>query len=207
MAFGVGWYEDEEILTLSRAATLHTNYQGFSVAMMPVFVFGLMCDAVVLTWIYNHTGSVLAVAAWHGIYNVTGATKAATGASGAIASAMWTFVVVNAIVLLVLERRASDLELEHVRHRRRRRRHRERGQAFPASEFLDRVVEHQMLHSAALHATLDGRRYLSGPGAWRYGTGGQGAYRRHNQLRAAVTSSAPGGRRGWAWRHMSQPVP
>ncbi|MGZ4711352.1 MAG: CPBP family intramembrane glutamic endopeptidase [Acidimicrobiia bacterium] len=82
------------------------SYQDFSVGMLPVFVFGLTCGAVVWTWVYNRTGSILAVALWHGIYNFTGATKAATGGGGAIASAMWTYVVANAVVLLVLERRA-----------------------------------------------------------------------------------------------------
>ena len=62
--------------------------------------------AIVWTWIYNHTGSILAVAVWHGIYNVTGGTKAAADGRGTIAAAMWTYVVLNAIVLLVLERRA-----------------------------------------------------------------------------------------------------
>ena len=80
------------------------SYENFSFAMLPVFVFGLTCGAIVWTWIYNRTGSVLAVAVWHGIYNMTGGTLAATSGSGAIAAAMWTFVVVHAIVLLALER-------------------------------------------------------------------------------------------------------
>ena len=42
---------------------------------------------------------------WHGIDNVMGGTKAATGGNGVIASAMWTYVVVTAIVLPVVERR------------------------------------------------------------------------------------------------------
>jgi coenzyme F420-reducing hydrogenase alpha subunit len=37
------------------------------------------------------------------------------------------------------------------------------GLAFPAGEFGDHVVEHQVPHSTALHATLDGHRYLTGP--------------------------------------------
>jgi sulfhydrogenase subunit alpha len=37
------------------------------------------------------------------------------------------------------------------------------GLAFPAAEFGDHVVEHQVPHSTALHATLDGHRYLTGP--------------------------------------------
>ena len=45
------------------------------------------------------------------------------------------------------------------------------GLAFPATEFDDHVVEHQVAHSTALHATLDGRRYLTGPLA-RYSLNG-----------------------------------
>ena len=37
------------------------------------------------------------------------------------------------------------------------------GAAFPAAEFPDHVVERQVPHSTALHASLDGRRYLTGP--------------------------------------------
>lgn len=37
------------------------------------------------------------------------------------------------------------------------------GLAFPASEFPDHVTEAQVPHSTALHATLDGHRYLAGP--------------------------------------------
>ena len=82
------------------------SYKDFSAPMLPVFVLGLTCGAVVWTWMYNHTGSILAVAVWHGIYNVTGGTKAATAGAGTIAAAMWTFMVVFAAVLLTLEWRA-----------------------------------------------------------------------------------------------------
>jgi sulfhydrogenase subunit alpha len=34
---------------------------------------------------------------------------------------------------------------------------------FPIAEFLDRIVEHHVEHSNALHATLDGESYLVGP--------------------------------------------
>jgi sulfhydrogenase subunit alpha len=37
------------------------------------------------------------------------------------------------------------------------------GLDMAASEFSEHVVEHQVPHSTALHATLDGRRYLTGP--------------------------------------------
>ncbi len=37
------------------------------------------------------------------------------------------------------------------------------GARFPAEDFLAHVVEEQVPHSTALHATFDGRRYLTGP--------------------------------------------
>ncbi|KBZ62279.1 Ni/Fe hydrogenase subunit alpha [Mycobacterium colombiense] len=37
------------------------------------------------------------------------------------------------------------------------------GSAFPAADFTDHVVEAQVPYSTALHATLDGGRYLTGP--------------------------------------------
>jgi coenzyme F420-reducing hydrogenase alpha subunit len=37
------------------------------------------------------------------------------------------------------------------------------GLSFPASEFPGHVTEQQVPHSTALHATLDGHRYLAGP--------------------------------------------
>lgn len=37
------------------------------------------------------------------------------------------------------------------------------GTTFSASEFSDHVAEHQVQHSTALHARLDGRAYLTGP--------------------------------------------
>ncbi|WP_063053769.1 Ni/Fe hydrogenase subunit alpha [Nocardia arthritidis] len=41
--------------------------------------------------------------------------------------------------------------------------HTSTGLRFAAAEFLDHVREHQVPHSTALHAMLDGERYLTGP--------------------------------------------
>lgn len=83
------------------------SYQDFSTPMIPVFLVGLAAGSVVLTWLYNRSGSsILAVAVWHGLYNTTGATGAASMMSGLLQVVMWTYVVVLAAVLLVLERRA-----------------------------------------------------------------------------------------------------
>jgi membrane protease YdiL (CAAX protease family) len=83
------------------------SYEDFSIPMIPVFLVGLVGGSVVLTWLYNRSGSsILAVAVWHGLYNATGATGAASMMSGLLQAAIWTYVVVLAAVLLVLERRA-----------------------------------------------------------------------------------------------------
>jgi membrane protease YdiL (CAAX protease family) len=87
------------------------TYEDFPAAMLPVFLLGLAAGSVVLAWIYNHTRSVLACAVWHGLYNVAGATAAASSGSGTIAAAIWTFVVVFAVVLLVLDRRAARAQV------------------------------------------------------------------------------------------------
>lgn len=41
--------------------------------------------------------------------------------------------------------------------------HTSAGTVFPPAEFPEHVREHQVPHSTALHARLDGRRYLAGP--------------------------------------------
>jgi membrane protease YdiL (CAAX protease family) len=82
------------------------SYEDFPIAMLPVFVVGLAGGSVVLTWLFNHTRSVLACAVWHGLYNVAGATAAASSGGGGIAAAIWTFVVALAVVLLLADRRA-----------------------------------------------------------------------------------------------------
>lgn len=55
----------------------HETYVGMGWIMLPGFIFGVLCGAVIFTWIYNSTGgSVLMVALWHGIYDFLTASKA-----------------------------------------------------------------------------------------------------------------------------------
>jgi uncharacterized protein len=84
------------------------NYRDFLPGMLPMFVIGLAGGAVVLAWLYNSTGSVLACAVWHGLYNLTSATATASIAATVIQAVVWTGVVVLAVVLLIRERRVSS---------------------------------------------------------------------------------------------------
>jgi membrane protease YdiL (CAAX protease family) len=76
------------------------GYRGFTVVTLIGFSIGLLCGAIVLGWLYNRTGSVLAVAVWHATYNVTSAT---TGAHGLPAALSTTVVIAAATVLVVAD--------------------------------------------------------------------------------------------------------
>jgi membrane protease YdiL (CAAX protease family) len=55
-----------------------------------VFVIGLTCGAIVLTWLYNGSGgSILLVTLWHGAYN--------------LAAAVSILVMIPACVLVIFE--------------------------------------------------------------------------------------------------------
>lgn len=75
-----------------------TTFREFTATVTIGWVFGLTCGAIVLGWLYNRTGSVLAVAVWHATYNVTSATAATHGTVAAVST---TTVIVAAICLFV----------------------------------------------------------------------------------------------------------
>ncbi len=78
-----------------------STYTGFNAMTLVMFPLGLASGAVVLTWIYNHTGrSILAVALWHTFYNMAVATGGATDLIQAVVTAV---VMVAASVLVVTE--------------------------------------------------------------------------------------------------------
>ncbi len=55
----------------------HETYEGISWLFWPGFIFGVLCGAVIFTWIYNGTrGSVLMVAVWHALFDLLSASKA-----------------------------------------------------------------------------------------------------------------------------------
>ncbi len=55
----------------------HETYQGMPWFILPGLIFGVLCGAVLLTWLYNGTGgSVLMVAIWHALFDLLTASKA-----------------------------------------------------------------------------------------------------------------------------------
>jgi membrane protease YdiL (CAAX protease family) len=81
-----------------------SSYRDFAPPAYVGFVFALGCGSIVLTWLYNGTGgSILACAIWHGLFNMTTATVAASGTVAAVTSAL---VIFQAIVLIHFELRA-----------------------------------------------------------------------------------------------------
>lgn len=78
-----------------------STYTGFDATTLVMFPLGLASGAVVLTWLYNRSGrSILAVALWHTLYNMTVATAGATDLIQAVVTAT---VMVAAGVLVVVE--------------------------------------------------------------------------------------------------------
>ncbi len=89
------------------------GYRGFTPLTLVGFVTGLASGAVVLGWLYNRTGSVLAVAVWHGTYNLASASAAATGVIAALST---TAVIIAAVVLVIADIRTGGRTLAPVAH-------------------------------------------------------------------------------------------
>lgn len=87
------------------------TYAGFNAMTLVMFPLGLASGAVVLTWLYNHTGrSILAVALWHTLYNMAVATSGATDLIQAVVTAV-VMVAASALVVteFVLQRKGDSI--------------------------------------------------------------------------------------------------
>jgi membrane protease YdiL (CAAX protease family) len=70
--------------------------------VLPGFAFGVLCAAVVFTWLYNSTGgSVLIVAVWHGLFDLLTASKAG---QDIIPILMTAAIITFALVITNLDR-------------------------------------------------------------------------------------------------------
>ncbi len=79
------------------------TYRAMPIAMLPMFVLGLVSGAVILAWLYNRgRGSILLAAVFHGTYNLFSGT---VGARGFVAAIESTVVMVVAVVLVILQLR------------------------------------------------------------------------------------------------------
>jgi len=84
-------------------------YRFFSTRLTQVLLldgfFGLLCAAIVFTWLYNSTkGSLLAVALWHATFNYVTSSKAGAGLGAIILSIL---VMVWAVALIFIYKPAN----------------------------------------------------------------------------------------------------
>ena len=78
---------------------LVAKFQGFSAGTLAGFVLGIAAGALVLSSVYDRTGSsIFAVACWHAAYNLS---SASTATQGVIAALSTTAVMVWAAWLLL----------------------------------------------------------------------------------------------------------
>lgn len=85
------------------ALVIAQTYRAMPVAMIPIFLVGIVSGSVFLTWLYNRgRSSILLVAVWHATYNLLSGTH---GARGALAAIETTVVMAIAAALLVQELR------------------------------------------------------------------------------------------------------
>lgn len=86
---------------------LDSGYRGtLSPLLLPGFVVGMLCGAIVLTWLYEGSGSsVLLAALWHTSFNLGAATEAGEGLLGTVVT---VFVIASAVVITRRWHRADE---------------------------------------------------------------------------------------------------
>jgi membrane protease YdiL (CAAX protease family) len=77
----------------------HETYVGMGWILMPGMLVGVLCGAVLFTWLYNGTGgSVLMVAIWHALFDLLSASAAGRDFIPIATSAgviVWALIVAN----------------------------------------------------------------------------------------------------------------
>lgn len=80
------------------------TYVAMGLISFPFFVVNILPGAVVIGWIYSRTGSLLAVAVWHGLFDL-GTASAVDG--GTVAMVMTIGVMVWALLIVIGELRGA----------------------------------------------------------------------------------------------------
>ena len=76
------------------------TYVKLGLAAFPMFALGVLCGAIILTWLYNTSrGSVLMVAVWHAIFDLLSAAKVS---DGPIQIVMSILVMIWAVAIVVV---------------------------------------------------------------------------------------------------------
>lgn len=77
----------------------HETYLDMGWLMLPGFIFGVLCGAVLFTWLFNGAhGSILMVAIWHALFDLLTASKAGQDIIPILTSAgviVWALFVAN----------------------------------------------------------------------------------------------------------------
>jgi membrane protease YdiL (CAAX protease family) len=75
-------------------------FYTYDSAVLPGFLPGLFAGAIIFTWLYNSTGSILIAAVWHGLFNYTTACTACGAGIGA--ATISTMVMIGAVILIIV---------------------------------------------------------------------------------------------------------
>jgi membrane protease YdiL (CAAX protease family) len=91
------------------------TFRTMPVAMIPMWLLGLVAGSIFLTWLYNRGNrSIALVAAFHGTFNLLSGT---VGVRGAIAAVESTAVMIAAAILVIRELRATRQDRSgHISH-------------------------------------------------------------------------------------------
>jgi membrane protease YdiL (CAAX protease family) len=124
------------------------TYKDLGPAFIPGFFLGMAAGAIVLTWLYNASGSsILIVSLWHAFLNLGSGTQAAKGSLSAFVS---TMIVLWAVLIVVREVRGRRVGRSSARRRNRA------GNRFVA--LVLRSPLHPLLSRSLALITVRGRR-------------------------------------------------